>query len=64
LADGYVIQHFHATHTKFYSLLAAPFDFSQAFDQALKRIVVALPNRPAKEADDDAVGSSILLKID
>lgn len=36
-------------------LLNVPFDFSQAFDQALKNTVVALPNRPAKEASDDVV---------
>ena len=36
-------------------LLQTPFDFSQAFDRALKDIVVALPNRPAKEAHEDAV---------
>ena len=41
-------------------LLQAPFDFSQAFDQALKNIVVAIPNRPAKESSDDAVGDSHL----
>ena len=39
----------------FYRLLQAPFDFSQAFDQALKKIVVALPNRPSKESSDDTV---------
>ncbi|KAI4127289.1 MAG: hypothetical protein LQ347_004666 [Umbilicaria vellea] len=36
-------------------LLQTPFDFSQAFDQALKNVVIALPNRPAKESSDDAV---------
>ena len=36
-------------------LLQAPFDFSQAFDQALKNTIVALPNRPAREASDDVV---------
>ena len=36
-------------------LLSQPFDFSQAFDQALKNIIVALPNRPARESSDDAV---------
>lgn len=38
-----------------YRLLQAPFDFSLAFNEALKRIIVALPNRPAKESSDDAV---------
>lgn len=32
-----------------------PFDFSQAFDQALKNIIVALPNRPSIESSDDTV---------
>lgn len=36
-------------------LLQAPFDFSQAFDQALKNTIIALPNRPAREASDDVV---------
>ena len=36
-------------------LLQAPFDYSQAFDQALKNIIVALPNRPARESSDDVV---------
>ncbi|KAJ5893771.1 hypothetical protein N7495_005462 [Penicillium taxi] len=30
-------------------LLTSPFDYSQAFDQALKDVVKALPNRPIKE---------------
>ncbi len=57
LADGYVghrIASCSATK-KAYRLLKSPFDFSQAFDQALKNIVVALPNRPAIESSDDAV---------
>ena len=36
-------------------LLQAPFDYSQAFDQALKNTIVALPNRPARESSDDVV---------
>ncbi|KAI9816225.1 MAG: MCM DNA helicase complex subunit [Pycnora praestabilis] len=36
-------------------LLQSPFDFAQAFDQALKNIVVALPNRPAKELAPETV---------
>lgn len=36
-------------------LLQAPFDYSQAFDQALKNTIVALPHRPAREAADDVV---------
>ena len=37
------------------SLLQTPFDYSQAFDYALKDIVGALPNRPAKESAEDIV---------
>lgn len=40
-------------------LLQSPFDFSQAFDQALKNVIVALPNRPAIESAQDAVSSLI-----
>ncbi|MCJ1405159.1 MCM DNA helicase complex subunit [Xylographa trunciseda] len=36
-------------------LLQAPFDFSQAFDQALKRVIATLPNRPAKESSEDVM---------
>ncbi|KAL8832563.1 MAG: hypothetical protein Q9191_000187 [Dirinaria sp. TL-2023a] len=36
-------------------LLHVPFDYSQAFDRALKNIVSALPNRPAKESSEDVV---------
>ena len=37
------------------SLLTSPFDYSQAFDRALKEVVKTLPNRPARETADDAV---------
>ncbi|KAL9044401.1 MAG: hypothetical protein Q9214_002458 [Letrouitia sp. 1 TL-2023] len=36
-------------------LLQSPFDFSQAFDQALKNVIIALPNRPAIESAQDAI---------
>ncbi|KAI4133599.1 MAG: hypothetical protein LQ338_000111 [Usnochroma carphineum] len=36
-------------------LLHTPFDFSQAFDQALKNVVSALPNRPQAESSPDAM---------
>lgn len=36
-------------------LLRTPFDYSQAFDQALKNIIVAIPNRPAIESSDEAM---------
>ncbi|KAL1305278.1 hypothetical protein AAFC00_002186 [Neodothiora populina] len=36
-------------------ILNNPFDFSQAFDRALKNIVNTLGNRPAHETDEDAM---------
>ncbi|KAI9760305.1 MAG: MCM DNA helicase complex subunit [Candelina submexicana] len=36
-------------------LLQTPFDFAQAFDEALKRVIAALPNRSAKETADDVM---------
>jgi DNA replication licensing factor MCM3 len=36
-------------------LLDQPFDFSQAFDRALKNIVKTLGNRPAFETADETV---------
>ena len=41
------------------SLLQTPFDYSQAFDHALKEIVGALPNRPPKESAADVVRNQI-----
>lgn len=41
-----------------YSLLTTPFDYSQAFDRALKDVVKSLPNRPSKETADEVVCSS------
>jgi len=38
-------------------LLNNPFDFAQAFNQALKNIVIALPNRPPRETAEDVVCS-------
>lgn len=38
-------------------LLQAPFDYSQAFDLALKNTIVALPNRPARESSENAVSA-------
>jgi len=37
-------------------LLNNPFDFSQAFNQALKNIVNALPNRKPAETAEETVG--------
>ena len=37
-------------------LLYHPFDSSQAFDEALKRVIATLPNRSLKETSDDTVG--------
>lgn len=39
-------------------LLNEPFDFSQAFDRALKNIVNTLGNRPAFETAEETVGSA------
>lgn len=36
-----------------YSILNQPFDFSQAFDRALKNIVNTLGSRPAQETAED-----------
>lgn len=33
----------------------SPFDYSQAFDHALKEVVKRLPNRPEKEKLDEVV---------
>ncbi|KAJ6036471.1 DNA replication licensing factor mcm3 [Penicillium herquei] len=34
-------------------LLTSPFDYSEAFDRALKEVVKTLPGRPAKETSDE-----------
>lgn len=36
-------------------LLNHPFEHSQAFDAALKRVITAIPNRPPIESSDDVV---------
>jgi hypothetical protein len=36
-------------------LLTSPFDYSQAFDRALKDVIKTLPNRPARETAEDVV---------
>lgn len=36
-------------------MLNIPFEYSQAFDLALKNVVRALPNRPASESDEEVV---------
>jgi len=36
-------------------LLNSPFDYTMAFDKALKNIVTTLPNRPPRESADDVV---------
>lgn len=43
-------------------LLNQPFDFSAAFDRALKDTIVTFPNRPSKEQEEDTVGSACLYK--
>lgn len=47
----------HTCMLTLHSLLNQPFDFSQAFDRALKNIIKTLPNRPAHESADDTVGT-------
>ena len=44
-------------------LLDQPFDFSLAFNQALKNVVAALPNRPAKETAEDVVRSIVVYTV-
>ena len=39
-------------------LLQSPFDFCQAFDEALHQVITALPNRPPKESSKDVVRRS------
>jgi DNA replication licensing factor MCM3 len=36
-------------------LLYTPFEFAPAFDQALKDVIKTLPNRPARETDDETM---------
>lgn len=36
-------------------LLTSPFEYTQAFDKALKEVIKTLPNRPARETADDVV---------
>jgi len=36
-------------------LLLHPFDFAQAFDQALKNIVAAIPNATPKQTSEDTM---------
>lgn len=38
-------------------LLTSPFEYSQAFDRALKEVIKTLPNRPARETADDVVSA-------
>src|SRR5271154_1200957 len=41
-------------------LLYQPFDYTFAFDAALKQIIATLPNRSAKETDEETVGAPLL----
>jgi hypothetical protein len=38
-------------------ILYQPFDFSLCFDEALKRVIATIPNRPPKESAEDTVRS-------
>lgn len=42
----------------FPSILKQPFDFSFAFDQALKQIVATIPGRPPAESAPEVVSNS------
>lgn len=46
-------------------LLNNPFEHSQAFDAALKRVITAIPNRPPIESSDDVVrlGPQLLSRV-
>jgi DNA replication licensing factor MCM3 len=44
------------------SLLNHPFDYSQAFDKALKNVIASIPNRPAKETADEVVRLTFYLR--
>ena len=46
-----------------HSLLHSPFDYAQAFDHALKEIIVALPGRPSIESAENAVKRSKRMHI-
>jgi hypothetical protein len=39
-----------------YSLLMSPFEYTEAFNKALKNVIKTLPNRPARETAEDVVG--------
>ena len=45
-------------------LLNQPFDYSQAFDRALKNIVNTLGNRPAFETAEETVGRQCARTMD
>ncbi|KAJ5170318.1 Nucleic acid-binding OB-fold [Penicillium coprophilum] len=44
-------------------LLSSPFDYTQAFDAALKAVVKTLPGRPLKESSDEAVTTTALMSV-
>lgn len=39
----------------FFSLLLSPFEYTEAFNKALKNVIKTLPNRPARETAEDVV---------
>lgn len=45
----------------FYSLLMSPFEYTEAFNKALKNVIKTLPNRPARETAEDVVCKSYKL---
>ena len=42
----------------FCSLLMSPFEYTEAFNKALKNVIKTLPNRPARETAEDLVSKS------
>lgn len=40
------------------SLLMSPFEYTEAFNKALKNVIKTLPNRPARETAEDVVSKS------
>jgi hypothetical protein len=36
----------------------SPFEYTEAFNKALKNVIKTLPNRPARETAEDVVGNA------
>ena len=57
MADGYetLASSYKTLWLIAYSLLTSPYEYSDAFEKALKEIIKTLPNRPSRETGDDVV---------